>query len=120
MTVSVRYIVDDVEAAIDFYTSNLGFELDMHPGPGFAAMSRGELTLLVNAPGAGGAGTAGGNPEPGGWNRFQIQVEDLDAWIAELSERGVTFRGEPVVGRGGSQVLVEDPSGNLIELFTSG
>lgn len=120
MTVSVRYIVDDVEAAIDFYTSNLGFELEMHPGPGFAAMSRGELTLLVNAPGAGGAGTAGGDPEPGGWNRFQIQVEDLDAWIAELSERGVRFRGEPVEGRGGSQVLVEDPAGNIIELFTSG
>lgn len=120
MTVSVRYIVDDVEAAIDFYTSNLGFELEMHPGPGFAALSRGDLTLLVNAPGAGGAGTAGGDPEPGGWNRFQIQVEDLDAWIAELSERGVRFRGEPVEGRGGSQVLVEDPSGNLIELFVSG
>jgi len=120
MTVSVRYIVDDVEAAIDFYTSNLGFELEMHPGPGFAAMSRGDLTLLVNAPGAGGAGTAGGNPEPGGWNRFQILVDDLDAWIAELSGRGVTFRGDPVEGRGGSQVLVEDLSGNLIELFTSG
>jgi catechol 2,3-dioxygenase-like lactoylglutathione lyase family enzyme len=120
MTVSVRYIVDDVEAAIDFYTSNLGFELEMHPGPGFAAMSRGDLTLLVNAPGAGGAGTAGGNPEPGGWNRFQILVDDLDAWITELSGRGVTFRGDPVEGRGGSQVLVEDPSGNLVELFTSG
>jgi catechol 2,3-dioxygenase-like lactoylglutathione lyase family enzyme len=120
MTVNVRYIVDDVEAAIDFYTSNLGFELEMHPGPGFAAMSRGELTLLVNAPGAGGAGTAGGHPEPGGWNRFQIEVEDLDPWVAELKERGVRFRGEPVEGRGGSQVLVEDPSGNVIELFTSG
>jgi catechol 2,3-dioxygenase-like lactoylglutathione lyase family enzyme len=83
-------------------------------------MNRGDLTLLVNAPGAGGAGTAGGAPEPGGWNRFQIQVDDLDAWISELSERGVTFRGDPVEGRGGSQVLVEDPSGNLIELFASG
>jgi len=119
MTVSVRYIVDDVEAAIDFYTSHLGFEVDMHPGPGFAALSRSDLKLLINAPGAGGAGTAGGTPEPGGWNRFQIQVDDLDTWIADLRERGVTFRGEPVEGRGGSQVLVEDPSGNLIELFTS-
>lgn len=120
MTVSVRYIVDDVEAAIDFYKSSLGFEVEMHPGPGFAALSRGDLKLLLNAPGAGGAGTAGGIPEPGGWNRFQIQVEDLDAWVADLSERGVRFRGEPVEGRGGRQVLVEDPSGNLIELFTSG
>jgi catechol 2,3-dioxygenase-like lactoylglutathione lyase family enzyme len=83
-------------------------------------MNRGDLTLLVNAPGAGGAGTAGGAPEPGGWNRFQIQVDNLNAWISELSERGVTFRGDPVEGRGGSQVLVEDPSGNLIELFASG
>jgi catechol 2,3-dioxygenase-like lactoylglutathione lyase family enzyme len=119
MTVSVRYIVDDVDAAIEFYTSSLGFELEMHPGPGFAALTRDDLRLLINAPGAGGAGTAGGEPEPGGWNRFQLEVEDLDVWIAELSERGVRFRGDPVEGRGGRQVLVEDPSGNLIELFAS-
>jgi catechol 2,3-dioxygenase-like lactoylglutathione lyase family enzyme len=119
MTVSVRYIVDDVDAAIEFYTSSLRFELEMHPGPGFAALTRDDLRLLINAPGAGGAGTAGGEPEPGGWNRFQLEVEDLDVWIAELSERGVRFRGDPVEGRGGRQVLVEDPSGNLIELFAS-
>jgi catechol 2,3-dioxygenase-like lactoylglutathione lyase family enzyme len=114
---SIRYIVDDVEAAIRFYTELLGFEVDIHPAPGFAALSGNGLHLLLNAPGAGGAGTAGGSPEPGGWNRFQLTVDDLDKTLAELRESGARFRGDLVVGNGGRQVLLEDPSGNLIELF---
>lgn len=115
--VSVRYIVDDVEAAISFYRDRLGFEVAMHPGPGFAALSKGNLTLLVNQPGAGGAGTAGGDPRPGGWNRIQLVVSDLDATIDGLRQEGAAFRGDLVEGRGGRQILLEDPSGNLIELF---
>ena len=116
-TVSVRYIVEDVEAAIDFYREHLGFTFDMPPATGFAALSRGDLRLLLNAPGAGGAGKAGGTPEPGGWNRIQVEVDDLHARVAELKEAGVTFRGEVVRGQGGDQALVEDPSGNPVELF---
>jgi catechol 2,3-dioxygenase-like lactoylglutathione lyase family enzyme len=117
MPVSVRYIVEDVAAALEFYRDHLGFAVDMHPAPGFAALSRGELRLLLNAPGAGGAGTAGGDPEPGGWNRFQLTVEGLDALVAELRESGVRLRGDIVEGNAGRQVVVEDPSGNPIELF---
>lgn len=115
-SVNVRYIVDDVEAAIPFY-ENLGFEVVMHPAPGFAALQRGELGLLLNQPGAGGAGTAGGDPRPGGWNRFQLVVDDLDTFVAELRAEGADFRGDIVEGRGGRQVLLEDPSGNPVELF---
>ncbi|CAN5169160.1 VOC family protein [soil metagenome] len=114
---SVRYIVDDVDAAIEFYREILGFSVDMHPAAGFAALSNGDLRLLINAPGAGGAGQAGGSPKPGGWNRFQIEVDDLDSLIARLSTHGVNFRGDLVEGRGGRQILAEDPSGNPIELF---
>lgn len=120
--VSVRYIVEDVDAAVDFYTSLLGFEVKMRPAPGFAALRRGDLMLLLNAPGAGGAGQEmpdGSVPEPGGWNRFQLEVEDLDALVARLKEEGATFRSEIVVGRGGKQVLLDDPSGNAVELFES-
>lgn len=117
MSVSVRYVVDDVDVAVDFYRDLLGFGVDMQPAPGFAAISNGDLRLLLNAPGAGGAGTAGGNPEPGGWNRIQLEVDDLDAEIDRLASAGTTFRGDPVEGRGGRQVLVEDPSGNPVELF---
>lgn len=117
MSVSVRYIVSDVEAAVAFYRDQLGFTVEMQPGPGFAAMSKGDLRLLLNAPGAGGAGTAGGAPEPGGWNRIQLQVAGLDEEIARLTGAGASFRGEMVQGRGGRQVLVEDPSGNVVELF---
>ena len=117
MPVSVRYIVHDVGAAVEFYRDRLGFSVDMHPGPGFAAVSRGELRLLLNAPGAGGAGTAGGQPEPGGWNRIQLEVDGLDDAIDRLRGADATFRGDPVEGRGGRQVLVEDPSGNVVELF---
>jgi catechol 2,3-dioxygenase-like lactoylglutathione lyase family enzyme len=117
MTVAMRYIVNDVEKAMRFYTDLLGFQVDMHPAPGFAALSRDGGQLNLNAPGAGGAGVAGGTPQPGGWNRIQITVEDLDAIYERLRDAGATFRGDPVDGIGGRQVLVEDPSGNPVELF---
>jgi len=117
-SIAVRYIVDDVDIAIAFYTEQLGFTVDMHPGPGFAALSKGDLRLLVNQPGAGGAGTAGGEePASGGWNRFQIEVDDLIAEVDRLKGEGARFRGDMVEGRGGRQILLEDPSGNPIELF---
>ena len=118
--VSVRYVVNDVEAAIGFYTSLLGFEVKMHPAPGFAALERGGLRLLLNAPGAGGTGQAmpdGRVPEPGGWNRFQVEVDDLSATVERLRAAGARFRNEIVAGNGGRQILVEDPSGNPVELF---
>lgn len=120
MTVSVRYIVNDVEEAISFYTEALGFMVDMHPAPGFAAMSRGELRLLLNRPGAGGAGQSmldGRLPSPGGWNRIQIAVDDLESIVKKLRAMGNRFRNEIVVGNGGKQILLEDPSGNPVELF---
>jgi catechol 2,3-dioxygenase-like lactoylglutathione lyase family enzyme len=117
-TVSVRYIVGDVEEAIGFYRDQLGFEVELHPAPGFASLSRGDLRLLLNAPGAGGAGTAGDEvPEPGGWNRFQIEVDDLERFANELRTAGAKFRGEITEGKGGKQILLGDPSGNVIELF---
>ena len=119
-TVSVRYIVDAVDQAVDFYSGHLGFEVEMHPAPGFAMLRRGALRLLLNAPGAGGAGRAGGGPSgpmPGGWNRVQLTVEDLDAVVDRLRSAGVGFRSGVVEGQGGRQALVSDPSGNLVELF---
>jgi catechol 2,3-dioxygenase-like lactoylglutathione lyase family enzyme len=118
--VSVRYIVSDVDECLPFYRDLLGFQIDMHPAPGFASLSRGDLQLLLNRPGAGGAGTAapqGQQPAPGGWNRFQVEVEDLDTFVQNLKSQGATFRSEIVIGNGGKQALVEDPSGNVIELF---
>jgi catechol 2,3-dioxygenase-like lactoylglutathione lyase family enzyme len=118
--VSVRYITDDVDAAVDFYAERLGFHLEMRPGPGFAELSRGDLRLLLNRPGAGGAGQPmpdGRRPEPGGWNRIQIEVSDLEREVEALREAGASFRNDIVAGRGGSQILLEDPAGNLIELF---
>ncbi len=120
MPVSVRYIVADVDAAISFYTERLGFKVDMHPAPGFAALSRGDLRLLLNRPGAGGAGQSmpgGQQPAPGGWNRIQIEVADIEATVQQLQAAGARFRNEIVVGNGGKQILVEDPAGNPIELF---
>jgi catechol 2,3-dioxygenase-like lactoylglutathione lyase family enzyme len=120
-TVSVRYIVDDVDAAIDFYTKRLDFSEVMHPAPTFAMLSRGDLRLALSAPsGAGGGGQAmpdGTKPEPGGWNRFSLEVADLAAVVAELREAGVHFRNEIVTGVGGKQILLDDPSGNPVELF---
>jgi catechol 2,3-dioxygenase-like lactoylglutathione lyase family enzyme len=118
---SVRYIVDDVDAAIAFYAGNLDFEVVMHPAPGFAMLRRGDLRLLLSSPGGpGGAAQAasdGRMPEPGGWNRFQIEVEDLPARVEALRAAGARFRNEIVHGIGGDQVLVEDPAGNAVELF---
>jgi catechol 2,3-dioxygenase-like lactoylglutathione lyase family enzyme len=119
-TVTVRYIVNDVDEAIAFYTGLLGFEADLHPAPVFAMLSRGDLQLLLSAPGAGGGGAAlpdGSVPEPGGWNRFHLAVDDLSAEVERLRSAGATFRSEVVVGVGGNQILLEDPSGNLVELF---
>jgi catechol 2,3-dioxygenase-like lactoylglutathione lyase family enzyme len=120
-SVSVRYIVDDVDSAIDFYSRLLGFDVQAHPAPGFAILSQGDFQLFLNAPnGGGGAGQAmpdGRRPEPGGWNRFQLQVDDLDGAVSSLRESGARFRNEIVEGKGGRQVLIEDPAGNPIELF---
>ena len=118
---TVRYFVDDVDAALSFYGEQLGFDEVMHPAPTFAMLSRGPLRLVLSAPGGGPGGGAampdGTLPQPGGWNRFQIEVEDLEATVAELRQRGASFRNEIVTGLGGNQILVEDPSGNLVELF---
>jgi catechol 2,3-dioxygenase-like lactoylglutathione lyase family enzyme len=120
-TVQVRYIVHDVDAAIAFYVGQLGFELVMHPAPAFAMLARGDLRLVLSAPNsAGGGGQAmpdGTLPQPGGWNRFTVEVSDIAAKVAELSAAGARFRNEIVTGVGGKQVLVEDPSGNPVELF---
>ena len=123
-TVSVRYFVDDVDAAIAFYRDLLGFEVVMHPAPPFAMLARGDLRLLLSAPGGGPGGGAampdGRVPEPGGWNRFQLEVADLDAEVDRLRGAGATFRNEIVDGVGGRQILVDDPSGNCVELFEPG
>jgi catechol 2,3-dioxygenase-like lactoylglutathione lyase family enzyme len=120
-SVSIRYIVDDVDDAIEFYCNRLGFSEDMHPAPTFAMLSRGDLRLVLSAPGGGpGGGQAmpdGRLPEPGGWNRFQLQVDDLEAMVQDLRGHGARFRNEIVTGVGGKQILVEDPSGNPVELF---
>jgi catechol 2,3-dioxygenase-like lactoylglutathione lyase family enzyme len=119
--VSVRYIVDDVDAAIAFYTERLGFTVELHPAPGFAMLSRGDLRLLLNAPGGpGGAAQPmpdGRRPEPGGWNRIQLQVDDLDREVETLRQAGARFRNDIVAGFGGKQILLDDPAGNPIELF---
>lgn len=121
MTVSVRYIVDDVDAAIDFYCRHLGFDEVMHPAPTFAMLSRGDLRLNLSAPGGGGGGGQampdGTWPQAGGWNRFALEVTDLETLVERLRGQGVRFRNDVVTGVGGKQVLVEDPSGNPVELF---
>lgn len=120
-TVQVRYIVNDVDAAITFYTERLGFKLEMHPAPPFAMLSRGDLRLVLSAPNpSGGGGQSmpdGTKPEPGGWNRFAIEVSDLAATVDELRRTESHFRNEIVVGVGGKQIIVDDPSGNPVELF---
>jgi catechol 2,3-dioxygenase-like lactoylglutathione lyase family enzyme len=120
-TVSVRYIVDDVDAAISFYCDRLGFSEVMHPAPTFAMLTHGDLRLVLSAPsGQGGGGQAmpdGRVPEPGGWNRFQLEIDDLEATVDDLRSHGTNFRNEIVTGFGGKQILAEDPSGNPVELF---
>jgi len=120
-TVQVRYIVRDVDAAIRFYTAELGFDLVMHPAPAFAMLTRGDLRLVLSAPnpqpGGGATLSDGRTPEPGGWNRFAVQVDDLDAVVRRLTAAGAGFRGDIVEGVGVRQAIVEDPSGNPVELF---
>ncbi|MDQ2826282.1 MAG: VOC family protein [Actinomycetota bacterium] len=123
-TLSVRYIVDDVDDAIAFYCRHLGFEEAMHPAPVFAILVRGDLRLLLSSPvGPGGPGGGsqsmpdGTRPRPGGWNRISLEIEDLAAKVESLRAAGVRFRNEIVTGVGGRQILVEDPSGNPVELF---
>jgi catechol 2,3-dioxygenase-like lactoylglutathione lyase family enzyme len=121
-TVQVRYIVHDVDAAATFYCQRLGFEEVMRQPPGFAMLVRGDLRLVLSAPGApntGGGSTLpdGRKPEPGGWNRFAVEVSDVTATVERLSEAGVRLRSGVIRGRGGNQAIIEDPSGNPIELF---
>jgi catechol 2,3-dioxygenase-like lactoylglutathione lyase family enzyme len=118
-TVNVRYMVDDVEKAVAFYTSHLGFSLNSNMAPAFADVSRGDLRLLLSGAtsSAGRAMPDGRRPEPGGWNRIQLLVDDIDAEVARLRAAGVGFRNDVIRGPGGAQVLLEDPSGNVIELF---
>lgn len=120
-TVSVRYIVHDVDEAIAFYRDSLGFEEVMHPAPTFAMLVLGDLRLALSAPGGGPGGGQtmpdGSVPEPGGWNRFQVEVDDLASFTERLKKLGATFRGELIKGRGVDQILIEDPSGNLVELY---
>jgi catechol 2,3-dioxygenase-like lactoylglutathione lyase family enzyme len=121
-TVQVRYIVNNVDEAIAFYCQHLGFTEVMHPSPFFAMLSRGDLRLVLSQPGGGtvGGGSTladGRRPEPGGWNRFSVEVTDLQATVEELRKAGAHFRSDIIQGVGGNQALVEDPSGNPIELF---
>ena len=120
-TVSVRYIVNDVDEAIAFYSERLGFEEVMHPAPTFAMLVRGDLRLVLSAIGGGPGGAQGmpdgSMPRPGGWNRFTIEVSDLSSTVQELRNNGARFRNDIVTGVGGKQILLEDPSGNPIKLF---
>jgi catechol 2,3-dioxygenase-like lactoylglutathione lyase family enzyme len=120
-TVSVRYIVDDVDTALTFYCQHLGFAEQMHPAPTFAMVTRGDLRLLLSAPGGGpGGGQAmpdGTLPAPGGWNRFSLEVDDLADTVERLRRAGVHLRSDPISGVGGKQVVIDDPSGNPVELF---
>jgi catechol 2,3-dioxygenase-like lactoylglutathione lyase family enzyme len=118
-SVNVRYMVDDVEAAIAFYTRNLGFTLISKTAPAFADVARGDLRLLLSGPtsSAGRPMPDGRRPSPGGWNRIHLIVDDLSAEVDRLRAAGVNFRNEIVTGPGGSQILLDDPSGNPIELF---
>ena len=120
-TVQVRYIVNDVDEAIQFYTEQLGFTLQMHPAPAFAMLSRDDLRLVLSAPnpsaGGGQAMPDGTQQAPGGWNRFAIEVTDISNMVEALRKAGVHFRNNIVTGVGGKQIIVDDPSGNPVELF---
>jgi catechol 2,3-dioxygenase-like lactoylglutathione lyase family enzyme len=115
----VRYIVDDVQAAVEFYTNHLGFSVDLDAVPAFAAVVRGPLQLLLAGPKSSAARPMpdGATPEPGGWNRIQLVVEDISAEVARLEAAGISFRNDVISGPGGQQVLLQDPSGNFVELF---
>lgn len=114
---SVRYIVNDVDESVSFYRGRLGFAVEKHNPGKFAALKLDDLYLFINAPGAGSAGKAGGHPQPGGWNRFMIVTKNLDRTIDELRDAGASFRGEVAEAGAGRQILIQDPSGNVVELF---
>jgi catechol 2,3-dioxygenase-like lactoylglutathione lyase family enzyme len=117
---AIRYIVKDVDSSVDFYTKLLGFQVKQHVKSAFASLTLGSLQLFINQPGAGGAGHAmpdGKMPAPGGWNRFQLQVKNIETVVDDLKKNGAKFRNEIVTGVGGKQILLEDPSGNPIEIF---
>ncbi len=120
-TVQVRYIVNDVDDSIAFYCEHLGFQEVMHPAPTFAMLSRGDLRLVLSKPGGGPGGGAaildGKLPEPGGWNRFAIEVDDIEGMVSKLRKAGAHFRNDIITGVGGKQCIVDDPSGNPVELF---
>lgn len=115
----IRYLVDDVEAAIAFYTRHLGFAMEQQMGPAFAIVTRDDLSLWLSGPESSAARPMpdGRRPEPGGWNRTVVVVEDLAARVAELKQAGLTFRNEIVSGPGGKQIVLEDSAGNPVELF---
>ena|SRR5215218_5073730 len=115
----VRYLVDDVDAALAFYTNNLGFTLEQQMGPAFAIVSRDDLSLWLSGPQSSAARAMpdGRRPEPGGWNRVVVEVDDLETKVEELKQAGLSFRNEVVTGPGGKQILLEDPAGNVVELF---
>ena len=116
----VRYIIRELNEVVSFYKDLLGFKVDMQVEPGFAKLSKGNLNLYLNKPGFGGAGQSmpdGTVPEPGGWNRIQLEVDNLEKVIEQLQAKNASFRNELVVGQGGKQILLKDPSGNLVELF---
>ena len=116
---TVRYLVKDVSEAVAFYTGNLGFELKQQFGPAMAILARGDLKFWVAGPAASASKPMldGRKPEPGGWNRFVVEIDDLAGLVASLRARGIKFRNEILDGPGGKQILCEDPSGNVIELF---
>lgn len=116
---SVRYLVNDVDSSVQFYTENLGFELKQQFGPAMAILSKGDLTLWLAGPMSSAAQPMpnGERPKPGGWNRFVFQVEDIKDLVSGMKSKGIKFRNEILKGPGGSQILCEDPSGNVIELF---
>ena len=114
---SVRYISTKIDESVSFYRDRLHFQVEMHNPGKFAKLTRDDLSLFLNAPGAGSAGKAGGDPRPGGWNRFMIVTDDLDRTIAELRHDGATFRGDVAEAGAGRQILLEDPSKNVVELF---
>jgi catechol 2,3-dioxygenase-like lactoylglutathione lyase family enzyme len=115
----VRYLVDDVDAAVAFYTDNLGFTLEQRMGPAFAIVSRDDLSLWLSGPKSSAARPMpdGRQPEPGGWNRLVVEVDDMEAKVEDLKQAGLNFRNDVVTGPGGKQILLEDPAGNVVELF---
>lgn len=114
---AVRYIANDIDKSVDFYRDRLGFAVEKHNPGAFAELTRDDLHLFLNAPGAGSAGKAGGNPQPGGWSRFMVVTQDLDEMIGTLRKHGASFRGDVAEAGAGRQILLEDPSGNVVELF---